>query len=94
MTTDRDPLTVALAAALAPVIRATVAEALAEHEPAERPPALVDRRRRARDLGVSPATVRRLEAGGPPVVRVADSPRFEVAAVLGWLRARTEGDHE
>jgi hypothetical protein len=82
-----------LGSALAELVRSAVRQELAEHEPPERPPALVDRQRLARELGVSPATVRRLEADGLPVVRVADSPRYEVAAVLAWLRERTEEDH-
>jgi hypothetical protein len=40
-------------------------------------------------LGVSLATVDRLRLAGCPVLWVCESPRFEVAAVLQWLRERS-----
>jgi len=56
----------------------------------EHPPALLDRAGLARELATSPGTVDRLRREGLPEVRVGDQPRFELAAVLAWLRRRTE----
>jgi hypothetical protein len=53
-------------------------------------PALLDRQGLARELQVSPATVDRLRADGCPELIVGASPRFELAAVLAWIRARSE----
>jgi len=84
-----------LAAAIAVIvsmIRAAAAEgaadAISELVPQEPPPALLDRPGLARELGVSPSTVDRLRKEGLPVVMVCESPRFELAAVLSWLRSR------
>jgi hypothetical protein len=62
----------------------------AELEEVDKPaaPALVDRAGLSRALGVSLATVDRLRAEGIPTIWVADSPRFEVAAVVTFLRDR------
>lgn len=54
----------------------------------EAPPALLDRAGLARELGVSVAQVSRLRAEGLPCVIVGDSPRYALAEVLAWLRAR------
>lgn len=86
-----DPLSVAIAAAVAHALE-PVLEQLAElrrHlEAPAAPPALVDRRGLARELGVSVATVDRLRAEGAPELRVGDAPRFRVGDVVDWLRGR------
>lgn len=85
-----DPITglvVLRADELAAVVRAAVAAALAEHEPAG-VPTLLDREGCARLLGISVGTVDRLRREGLPRVRVGDVDRFEAAEVLGWLRGR------
>ncbi len=50
---------------------------------------LVDRRELGRLLGVSVATVDRLDHEGQPYVRVGDSKRYDVAAVRAWHAERT-----
>jgi hypothetical protein len=67
------------------LIREAVADARAEAPAA---PALLDRRRLGVALGVCPDTVDRLRREGCPEVRVGDVPRFELADVLAWLKAR------
>lgn len=87
-----DPLTTALAAALRPIVRAAVAEALEEHAHAAAPtPALLTREQLAQTLGCSIATISRLRGEGLPVTWLLDSPRYELLAVLEWLRSRGEG---
>lgn len=51
--------------------------------------AIVDRAGLGAALGVSLATVDRLRLAGCPVLFVSDAPRFEVPAVLQWLRERS-----
>ncbi len=72
---------------LADLIRAAVAEALSEGANDQRP-ALLDRLGLARALGIGLATVDRLRRDGMPCVHVGDSPRFEIAPCLAWLRGR------
>lgn len=72
---------------LAAVVRAAVADALSEHEPAAAP-TLFDRDGCARLLGISVGTLDRLRREGLPRVRVGDVDRFEAAEVLTWLRER------
>jgi hypothetical protein len=72
------------------VVRAAVAEVLEHHHAASTEPALLDRAGLARALGVSAPTVDRMRAEGAPELRVGDSPRFELAAVLAWLREREQ----
>jgi hypothetical protein len=70
---------------LAAVVRGAVAEALASREPA---PAtmLLDRNGIAEALDCSPSLVDKMRRRGMPHVRLGDSPRFELAAVLDWVR--------
>lgn len=68
-------------------LRALVREELA-HVLAERPPALIDQRALARELGVSERTIYTLRGEGLPTIMVGDSPRFELALVLDWLKSR------
>jgi hypothetical protein len=51
-------------------------------------PALLTRDMLARELSISPSQLDRLRAQGLPCLRVAGMPRFELAAVLTWLRAK------
>lgn len=54
----------------------------------EPPPALLDRAGIARELGCSVAKIDRLCNEGMPFVRLGDTKRFRVQAVLKWLEAR------
>lgn len=68
---------------LARVVRESVETALSEHSGA---PALLDRNGLARALTCSPGHVDNLRKKGMPTVWVGESPRFELAEVLAWLR--------
>lgn len=72
---------------LAGIVRAAVAAAIAEHEPAAAPK-LLDREGCAQMLGVSLGTVDRLRREGLPELRVGDAPRYEASVVLEWLKER------
>ncbi|MBE7480242.1 MAG: helix-turn-helix domain-containing protein [Polyangiaceae bacterium] len=72
---------------LAAVVRAAVADALSEHEPAAAP-TLLDREGCARLLGISVGTLDRLRREGLPELKVGDAPRYEAEEVLAWLRGR------
>ncbi|MDC0680353.1 hypothetical protein [Sorangium atrum] len=63
---------------------------LQEHAaaPAARPEPLVDVHGLAAALGVSTTTVHRMQKQGCPVEYYGDDPRFDVAAVRAWARAR------
>jgi len=69
------------------VIRSEVAHELGARE--ESPPALIDQKQLARHLGLSERSVYELRQRGCPTVLVLDSPRFELAAVLAWLRSHS-----
>ncbi len=79
------PLVVVTVEQLACLIRRAVADVLAEQEQ-DMSPVLLDRARAARKLGVGVATVDRFRRQGMPCVYLGDSPRFEVAACVVWLR--------
>jgi excisionase family DNA binding protein len=51
-------------------------------------PVLLTRQQTAQALGCSLATLQKLVADGCPFVRLGESPRFELARVLEWLRER------
>jgi len=51
-------------------------------------PVLVDKSTLAKCLQCSPAHIDNLRKVGLPTVRVGESPRFDVEAVLAWLRSR------
>lgn len=72
------------------LIREGVVDALGELEglSGNKAPALLDRAGLARELGLSVSLVDRLRLEGCPLVRIGDLPRFELAAVLDWLRNR------
>lgn len=68
-----------------------LAERIAERLPGRAPsaqPALLDRRGLAAALGVGLDTLDKLRGQGCPELRVGEAPRFELAAVLSWLRSR------
>jgi hypothetical protein len=73
--------------ALAELVRDAISEALTS-TPAEALPALLDRNGLARMLSVGIGTVDRLRREGCPVMWLGDSPRFELAACIEWLRLR------
>jgi len=79
-------------APFAELVRGVVREELdrfaCELSPQERPPTLLDRKQLARELNVSASTVDNLRHKGMPCLKVVDSPRFELEAVLDWLRNR------
>ncbi|HMI85719.1 MAG TPA: helix-turn-helix domain-containing protein [Polyangiaceae bacterium] len=61
------------------------------------PPTLLDTAGIARELGVSDVHVRKLtnkKENGMPFVRVGDCRRYELAAVLEWLRAQPKPESE
>jgi hypothetical protein len=84
---DSTELVVLRREALAELVRDAISEALAS-APVERPPALLDRNGLARMLSIGIGTVDRLRREGCPVVWLGDSPRFELAPCIEWLRAR------
>lgn len=53
-------------------------------------PALLTQADLAKTLCVSVRTIHTLRQQGLPMLRVGDSPRFELAAVLSWLRNREQ----
>jgi hypothetical protein len=55
-------------------------------------PALLSKKDLARELGICTEGVDRLRREGCPELRVGDLPRFELEAVLGWLRTRAESE--
>lgn len=75
---------------LAELIRDAVAEALAEQSQ-DVAAALLDRNGIARALGVSPSTVDKLRREALPYIMLGDSPRFEPAACIEWLRENRAG---
>jgi len=74
---------------LTELVREAALEAAADL--AEPAPALLDRAGLARTLDVGITTVDRLRREGMPALWLGDSPRFEVAACLEWLRTRGRG---
>jgi len=50
-------------------------------------PALLDRRGLAHALGCGVDTIDRLRREGCPELTLGDAPRFEVKAVIDWLRS-------
>jgi hypothetical protein len=85
-------LSVALAATIAPIVRDALADALAEHEVGAAPkPALLNTEELAHELRTSPSTIHRLRKAGLPVIMLIESPRYELSAVLSWLKAREKG---
>jgi hypothetical protein len=71
-------------------VLAGVTQVIAQHLPDANAPALLDRNGLARALGVSLTSLDRLKHVGMPTVRVLDSPRFDLADVVKWLKSRPE----
>lgn len=71
------------------LVRDLVRSELAELR-ADQSPALLDREGLAQALGCSTGQVDKLRRQGLPVVWLGASPRFELPAVLAWLRTRPE----
>src|SRR5688572_5300162 len=75
-----------------PELRSLMAEAVRTALAEQRPPAepaLIDRDELATALSVSPSTLDRMRSEANfPELRVGDAPRFELEAVLEWLRGR------
>jgi phage terminase Nu1 subunit (DNA packaging protein) len=54
-------------------------------------PALLTQSQLAEQLQIHERTVFALRREGMPVVMIGDSPRYELAPCLAWLRARKAG---
>lgn len=93
MTAPNDSMVVQLTVAeLRQLVRTEVAAAIGD---AQQAPPLLQRAELAQALGVSMPTLDRLRReSGFPELLVGDAPRFERAAVLAWLRRRSEGGDE
>lgn len=63
-------------------------EVLAEQAPSGVTSPLVDRHELARQLGVSPATISRMNAEGLPHLFAGASPRYALDEVRAWLAER------
>lgn len=74
--------------ALATLVKQAVGQALSEHQGGETKPVLLDRERLAAALGCTASHVDTLRREGLPVVWLGQAPRFELQAVLDWLRGR------
>ena len=82
---DSDQLIVTLTVGqLRQLVREGVLDAIADGPP--QGPALLDKAAFARAIGVSTSTVDKLRKLGCPVVWVIESPRFDLAACMEWLR--------
>jgi excisionase family DNA binding protein len=66
-----------------------ITEAVAELAPTAGP-VLLTGAQLAQTLGVSRATVHRLRVSGCPSIKLGDTFRFELEAVLAWLRTRED----
>jgi hypothetical protein len=84
---ERDVLFEALAALLRSIVVEAVQDAVSELEPQPRP-ALLNRQQLGRELGCSAPTITRLMRDGMPHVVLGTVPRYELDAVLRWLRER------
>jgi hypothetical protein len=71
--------------ALMSMVKTAVSEALAEKSQ-EVAPELLDRISAARALRVGTSTLDRLRREGLPCIMIGESPRFERAACIAWLR--------
>jgi hypothetical protein len=74
------------------IIREELAALVAELHPAKPAPALIDRQSLAEQLSICAKTLDRLRNEPEfPELRVGDSPRFELAAVLAWIKSNRTG---
>ncbi len=83
-----DPLLVTLTAKQLLALVQEAIQAAVDEVARPRPTALIDTHQLAVELKVSEPTVRRLRDQGMPFVRIGDTFRYELAAVLDWLRTR------
>lgn len=67
------------------IVRGAIEAAVAELRQ-DASPTLLDRSAIARQLGVGTSTLDRLRREGLPCILIGDSPRFEVASCIEWLR--------
>jgi len=81
------PIVILTPEQLSELIKRAVQDALAEHQP-EVVPALFDLTGIAQRLGIGITTVNRLRREGMPCVFIGDSPRFDLAECLRWIRER------
>jgi hypothetical protein len=85
----QDPMLVTLTRAdLAAVVREVIAQALEAFAP-KSAPELLTQDELAAALKVSTRSVFTMRQDGCPFLLLGESPRFEFAAVIAWLRART-----
>jgi predicted DNA-binding transcriptional regulator AlpA len=73
-------------------LRALIAEAVTEALDArdtKSTPALLNQKQLAELLGTSERSIYSLRQQGLPCVMLSDSPRFEQAAVLAWMKQTT-----
>jgi hypothetical protein len=82
---DNAPAFTVTRAELRGLVRQAVLEATAAAAAAPAP-ALLDREGLAFELGCSSALVDKFRRRGMPCLRLGDSPRFELAECLAWLR--------
>lgn len=71
------------------LIQEAVESVLDDQRASPTEPALLSGSELAARLGISRASVHRLRLEGCPAIKICDSFKFEIAAVLGWLRARS-----
>lgn len=79
------PVIVVTPEQLAELLRGTIETALAEQRP-EAAPVLLDRAGVAQRLSIGTTTVDRLRREGMPCVFIGDSPRFDLAECVDWIR--------
>lgn len=74
-------------------VKAAVTEALAGALPAQQPaPALLTSDELAQQIQVSRSKLDELVRAGLPYLRVGSTRRFELPAVLSWLRSQTDDE--
>ena len=71
-------------------LRELIREELTELQPHEVPSALITIDALCAALSCSRTTINRFRGEGMPSMRFGDSPRFELSAVLEWLRQREQ----
>jgi hypothetical protein len=81
-----DPLTDAIARRVVELLEPHLAELVPERPES---PALLDRRALARALDCSVDTIDKLRREGMPEIRLLDTTRYELRAVLEWLKGRS-----
>jgi hypothetical protein len=83
-----DPLIVTLTAGQLRALVLDVVQAAVDEVARPRPTALIDTQDLATELHVSEPTIRKMRDEGMPVIRIGETYRYELAAVLAWLRQR------